>query len=55
MHRTERCIADLEASEQDSLRIVLLKDDETDAEALLSVGVADALRVVFISPLDERL
>ena len=57
MLNTERRIAALEASaSDDSLKIIIVKDGETPAEAFRRVGLEpDALRVMCISPLDARL
>ena len=57
MLNTERRIAALEASaSDDSMKIIIVEDGETQAEALERIGLSpDALRVVCISPLDARL
>lgn len=57
MLNTERRIAALEASvSDDTMKIIVIRDDETQAEALDRIGLSPgALRVVFISPLDARL
>ena len=57
MLNTERRIAALEASaSDDSMKIVMLEDGETQADALKRAGVMpDALRVVCVTPLDARL
>lgn len=57
MLNTERRIAALEASvSDDTMKIIVIGDGETQAEALERTGLSPgALRVVFISPLDARL
>ena len=57
MLNTERRIAALEASSSDdSVKIVLLKDGETQADALKRAGlIPSALRVVCVTPLDAKL
>jgi hypothetical protein len=52
----ERRIAALENSVSDlALKIVLLLDGETEADALRRAGLPGEARVVFITSLDERL
>lgn len=57
MLNTERRIAALEASTtDDALKIIVLEDGETQADALERIGLSPgALRVVCISPLGARL
>ena len=57
MLNIERRIAALEASaSDDSLKIIIVKDGETQADALKRVGLTPgALRVVCVAPLDARL
>ena len=57
MLNIERRIAALEASVSDnSMKIVMLDDGETQANALMRVGLTPgALRVVCVTPLDARL
>lgn len=57
MLNTERRIAALEASaSDDSMKIILVEDGETQADALKRAGLMlDALRVVCVTPLDARL
>ena len=57
MQTTERRVAALELKATDnSLKIVVVMDGETQVEALLRVGLPpDAKRVVFLSPLDVML
>jgi hypothetical protein len=53
----ERRVAALEASASDgSMKIIIVEDGETQADALERIGLSPhALRVVCISPLDARL
>ena len=57
MLNIEKRIAALEASaNDDSMKIVMLEDGETQADALQRMGMmSGALGVVCISPLDARL
>ena len=57
MLNTERRIAALEASaSDDSMKIIIVEDGETQAAALHRVGLMPhALRVVCVTPLDARL
>lgn len=57
MLNIERRIAALEASTSDStLKIIVVKDGETQANALTLAGLPpDALRVLYISGLDVEL
>ena len=57
MLNTERRIAALEASASDnSLKIIIVEDGETQAAALQRVGLMPgALCVVCVTPLDARL
>lgn len=57
MLNTERRIAALEASARDgSMKIILVEDGETQADALKRAGLMPhALRVVCVTPLDARL
>lgn len=57
MLNTEKRIAALEASaNDDSMKIVMLEDGETQANALKRAGlIPGALRVVCVTPLDARL
>ena len=57
MLNTEKRIAALEASSRDdTMRIIVLDDGETQAEGLERIGLRpDARRVLCISPLDARL
>ena len=57
MLNTERRIAALEASaSDDSMKIIVVEDGETQAAALKRAGLMPgALRVVCVTPLDARL
>lgn len=57
MSNTERRIAALEAgATDDTLKVVLVEDGETQADALKRVGLPpDARRVLYLSHLDARL
>ena len=57
MLNTERRIAALEASaSDDSMKIIMVDDGETQAKALKRAGLMPgALRVVCVTPLDARL
>ena len=57
MLNIERRIAALEASaSDDSLKIIIVKDGETQADALQRMGLMPgALRVVCVTPLDVKL
>ena len=57
MLNTERRIAALEASaSDDSMKIVIVKDGETQADALKRAGLLlSTLCVVCVTPLDARL
>ena len=57
MLNTERRIAALEASAiDDTIRVIVIEDGETKADALKRIGLSpQALRVVCIAPLDARL
>ena len=57
MLNIEKRIAALEASaNDDSMKIVMLEDGETQANALKRAGlIPGALRVVCVTPLDARL
>ena len=57
MLRTERRIAALEASAgDDSMKIVMLEEGETQANALMRAGlIPGAKRLVCITPLDAKL
>lgn len=57
MLNTERRIAALETSaSDDNLKIVIVEDGETPAEAFRRVGLEpDALRVMCVTRLDEKL
>lgn len=40
----------------DSLKVIFKDDEQSEADALARAGyLPDALRVVFVSPIDERL
>ena len=52
----EKRIAALEASaSDDALKIVIVEDGDTQAEALERLGLSDARRVVCLTPLDALL
>lgn len=51
----EKRIAALEASADDGLRVVIVEDGETQADALERLGLSDARRVVYLTPLDALL
>lgn len=57
MLNTEKRIAALESSaSDDTLKIIIMEDGETQAEALKRAGLMPtALRVVCVTPLDARL
>ena len=57
MLNTERRIAALEASAgDDSMKIVMLEEGETQANALMRAGlIPGAKRLVCITPLDAKL
>ena len=57
MLNTERRIAALEASASDDImKIIVVEDGETQADALKRAGLAlGALRVVCVTPLDAML
>lgn len=56
MLTTERRIAALESSASDNgLKIVIVLDGETQAEALKRLDLSDAKRVVYLTPLDALL
>ena len=57
MLNTEKRIAALEISaSDDSMKIIVVEDGETPADALKRVGLEpDALRVMCVTPLDVEL
>lgn len=55
MLNIEKRIAALESSADAGLTVVIVEDGETQAEALERLGVPPDARVVFGSPLDEKL
>ena len=57
MLNIERRIAALESSADDGLmKIIIVEDGETQAQALTRLGVPpDARRVVYMTPLDVKL
>ena len=56
MLQIEKRIAALENSGRDvSIKVVLLLDSETEADALRRAGLPQDARAVFITSLDERL
>lgn len=56
MQSIERRVAALETSAIDGrLRIIIVLEGETQAEALVRIGLSpDALRVVCVTPVDAR-
>ena len=55
MLNIEKRIAALESSADDGLTVVIVEDGETQAAALERLGLSDARRVVYLTPLDARL
>ena len=57
MRNTEKRVVALETSAlDDATKVIVIQDGETQAEALERIDLSpDALRVVCISPLDDRL
>lgn len=52
----EKRIERLEASaSDDALKIIIVENDETQAAALERLGLSDARRVVYLTPLDALL
>lgn len=55
MLNIERRIAALESSADDGLTVVIVEEGETQSAALERLGLRDARRVVFLTPLDALL
>lgn len=55
MLNIEKRIAALESSADDGLTVVIVEDGETQSAALERLGLGEARRVVYLTPLDALL